>query len=307
MRKYLKWILITLLVLLVIIAVYPFVVGDMETLVMDDTARASMQDLSFVKLSDGYTHCEWGGPENGRPIVLLCGSLTPMSGWDSVFSALANAGFHVLRYDYFGRGLSDHPEYTSDLYEKQLLELLDSQGVKEKVDVVGSSLGGALAIRFTDRHPERVRRFALLAPAGFPAPVPLNIRIACWPFAGEWIFKAVGDKAIPAAVLGWVKDPEEKHKLMQKLQQQMRYRGFKRSFLATMRDNSYFDMKKVYERVGTRGIKGILFWGTEDDSFNQHPLVQSAIPSIEFHIIEGGTHYLPPEKVTPLLIEFLKR
>jgi pimeloyl-ACP methyl ester carboxylesterase len=43
--------------------------------------------------------------------------------------------------------------YTADLYERQLLELLDSQGIKTPVDLAGLSLGGAVAIRFVDRHP----------------------------------------------------------------------------------------------------------------------------------------------------------
>ena len=87
----------------------------------------------------------------------------------------------------------------------------------------------------------------------------------------------------------------------------MRYKGFKRSFLATLRDTSFFDMRPAYERVGKSGIKGILLWGTEDASFEHHTLAQAAIPSIEFHAIEGGTHALPPEKVTLLLIEFFRR
>jgi pimeloyl-ACP methyl ester carboxylesterase len=42
--------------------------------------------------------------------------------------ALANAGYRVLRYDQYGRGLSDRPniEYTADVYDRQLGELLDA-------------------------------------------------------------------------------------------------------------------------------------------------------------------------------------
>jgi pimeloyl-ACP methyl ester carboxylesterase len=144
MRKYVKWIFTGLFTLLVIAAVYPFVVGDMETLALDDVARASMPDKSFVRLSDGYTHYEWAGPENGQPVVLVCGALTPMFIWDYEFKALADAGFHVLRYDHFGRGLSDRPDYRSDLYDRQLLELLNSQNIKTPVDLVGRSMGRSL-------------------------------------------------------------------------------------------------------------------------------------------------------------------
>ena len=147
MRKFMKWISVVLLILIAIVAVYPFIARDSETLVLDDAARASMPTESFVKLSDGYTHYEWGGPENGQPVVLVCGAGTPMFIWDYQFDALAQAGFHVLRYDLFGRGLSDRPSvYTADLYDRQLLELLDSQGIKTPVDLAGLSLGGAITI-----------------------------------------------------------------------------------------------------------------------------------------------------------------
>ena len=309
MRKLVNRIFIALLVLLVIVAVYPFVAGDMETLVLDDAARASMPARSFVKLTDGYTHYEWAGPENGQLVVLVCGSLTPMFVWDSEFKALANAGFHVLRYDYFGRGLSDRPRHKADLYERQLLELLDSQGIKTPVDIVGRSMGGGLTIQFVYDHPERVRKFALLAPAGFPTKFPLINRIICLPLFGEWVMKAVGDRVIPSVATSRIDDPEIAQEYIKKLQQQMKYKGFKRSFLSTLRDKPFMDMKPVYERVGKSGKPGVLFWGTEDQflPFEQHLLVQAVIPSIEFHAIEGGNHDMPPEKASPLLIEFLKK
>ncbi|MBN1905135.1 MAG: alpha/beta hydrolase [Deltaproteobacteria bacterium] len=309
MRKYFKWIFTGLFILLGIAVAYPFVAGDMETLELDNAARASMPNESFVKLSDGYTHYEWAGPENGQPVVLVCGALTPLFIWDYEFKTLADSGFHVLRYDHFGRGLSDRPDYRADLYDRQLLELLNSQNIKTPVDLVGRSMGGALTIRFVDRYPERVRRFALLAPAGFMSHTPLNIRIVRWPFVGEWAMKAVGDRTIPSVVAGWIHEPGKKQEFLQKLQEQMKYKGFKQSFLATLRDMSFNQLKPDYERVGRSGKKGILLWGTEDQivSFDQHILVQAVIPSIEFHAIEGGNHDLPPEKVTPLLIEFLKQ
>ncbi len=312
MRRYFKWIFTGLFILLGIAAVYPFVAGDMETLELNDAARASMPNESFVKLSDGHTHYEWAGPENGQPVVLVCGALTPMFIWDYEFKALADAGFHVLRYDHFGRGLSDRPDYRADLYDRQLLELLNSQNIKTPVDMVGRSMGGALTIRFADRYPERVRRFALLAPAGFPAPVPLNIRIACWPFVGEWAMKAVGDRAIVSKTAQGVENPARIPEYIQKFPEQMKYKGFKRSVLAMIRDGSFFNLKTVYERVGKSGKQGILFMGTKDRNipFEHHLLIQAAIPSIEFHAIEGKGHDLVfswPEAVNPLLIEFLKK
>ena len=313
MQRHLKWILVAVMVLFAIVAVYPFIIGDMETLVLDDAARAAMPDASFVRLSDGYTHYEWGGPANGPTVVLVHGAGTPLFVWDYQFGALGKAGFHVLRYDLFGRGLSDRLRaYTADLYDRQLLELLDSQKIKTPADVAGLSMGGAITIRFIDRHPERVRRFALFAPVGFPTHFPLFTRIACWPLLGEWLMKALGDRVLISSMAHQMRKPEKVREYVQKWPQQMKYKGFKRAMLSAGRDSSLFEMKQVYERAGKSGKPGILFWGTDDHSlpFAQHTLVQAAIPSIEFHAIEGEDHEMifeSPEAVNPLLIDFLKR
>jgi pimeloyl-ACP methyl ester carboxylesterase len=315
MRKYLKWVFIGIPILFIIVAVYPFIIGDMETIELNDAVRASMPNESFVKLSDGYTHYEWAGPENGQPVVLVCGSGTPMFIWDYQFSALANAGFRVLRYDLFGRGLSDRPPvHTADLFDRQLLELLDSQSIKTPADVVGVSMGGAITIRFIDRHPERVRKFALFAPAGFTGRqhVPLYIRVRNWPLVGEWLMKGIGDRMITSTITRQVRNPEKSREFMQKWMPQRKYKGFKRAIGSLLRDNPFSDLKPAYERVGTSGKSGILFWGTDDHQvpFARHALVQAAIPAIEFHAIEGEDHSMifeSPEAVNPLLIEFLKR
>ena len=83
------------------------------------------------------------------------GATIPMWIWDPQVESLTKAGFSVLRYDLYGRGYSDRPhtEYNRDLYRSQLLELLDQLGIKEPVDLVGMSLGGAIATDFTANYP----------------------------------------------------------------------------------------------------------------------------------------------------------
>ena len=80
-----------------------------ETEELNDTVRANTPG-SFVLLSDGYTHYELGGDENGEPVVLVHGFSVPYFIWDPTFDFLTKSGFRVLRYDLFGRGYSDRPE-----------------------------------------------------------------------------------------------------------------------------------------------------------------------------------------------------
>ena len=63
-----------------------------------------------MRLSDGFTHYELGGPPTGHLVVLAAGFSVPYYIWDPTFSALTEAGVRVLRYDYYGRGFSDRPD-----------------------------------------------------------------------------------------------------------------------------------------------------------------------------------------------------
>src|SRR4051812_46443896 len=120
----------------------------------------------FVRLSDGMTHYDIAGPDTGRVVVLVHGFSVPYYIWDSTSARLSNAGYRVVRYDEYGRGLSDRPDvpYADDLYDRQLAELLDSLKITDRVDLAGVSMGGAVTGMFAGRHPKRVRSLVLVDP-----------------------------------------------------------------------------------------------------------------------------------------------
>ena len=109
-----------------------YVLRNPETADMDAAARANAPG-KFVTLGDGVTHYDVAGPDSGQRVILAHGFSVPSYIWDSTVSALTAAGFRVARYDYFGRGFSDRPNiaYTSEVYDRQLLQLLDSLGWRE--------------------------------------------------------------------------------------------------------------------------------------------------------------------------------
>ncbi len=142
-----------------------YVARNPETRSLDDAARRSAPG-KFVRLVDGVTHYQVDGPDSGRAVVLAHGFSVPYYIWDSTATALAGAGYRVIRYDEYGRGLSDRPnvDYGDELYDRQLGELLDSLHVDGKVDLAGVSMGGYVIGMFTGRHPDRVRRSILVDP-----------------------------------------------------------------------------------------------------------------------------------------------
>jgi pimeloyl-ACP methyl ester carboxylesterase len=149
-------------------------VKDPERRTLDDAARSEVPGR-FVRLADGVTHYETAGPDTGRAVVLAAGFSVPAYIWDSLYQGLADSGFRVVRYDYYGRGWSDRPDaaYDQDLFVRQLAGLLDSLRITAPVDLAGVSFGGAIVTSFADRHPERVRSLLYFDPVfnvGRPLP-----------------------------------------------------------------------------------------------------------------------------------------
>ena len=119
------------------------------------------------ELRMAYMDVPPGANANGRTALLLHGRNFPASYWEPVVKALREAGYRVVVPDQIGFGKSSKPTfaYSFDAMARNTAALLDKLGVG-KVDVVGHSMGGMLAVRFTRSYPERVDRLVLEAPIG---------------------------------------------------------------------------------------------------------------------------------------------
>jgi pimeloyl-ACP methyl ester carboxylesterase len=98
----------------------------------------------------------------------------------------------VRRLHVQGRGYSQAPEAAQPqnlaLYVSTLTELLFVRGVSQPFDLVGFSLGGAVAMAFAHQHPDRVARLVLLAPAGLPITPPVSARFVHLPLLGNLFY-----------------------------------------------------------------------------------------------------------------------
>jgi 4,5:9,10-diseco-3-hydroxy-5,9,17-trioxoandrosta-1(10),2-diene-4-oate hydrolase len=85
----------------------------------------------------------------------------------------------VIALDWPGQGASapDHVPATAGRYADLLAKLLDAARVERAV-IVGNSIGGAAAIRYAHRHPERVRGLVLENPGGLDPATDLLGRVA---------------------------------------------------------------------------------------------------------------------------------
>lgn len=283
-----------------------------ETLELDSQARQNAGG-AFIELPEGFTHYELAGDPNAQPIVLVHGFSVPHYIWDRTFSPLVEAGFYVLRYTLFGRGFSDRPKanYNHNLFERQLLHLLEALNVQQPVNLVGLSMGGAITTAFTARHPDQVRRLALIDPAGFPMKGYLAKRVLTIPLIGEWIMDLLGDRFLVAGQSADLNDPSQYIEYIERYRHPMKYRGFKRALLSTMRSEIIEGSASYYQQVGKNNCPVLLIWGTEDETvpFSISQQVLKAIPQAEFHPIQNSRH-IPhieyPEIVNPILIDFFR-
>lgn len=93
-----------------------------------------------------------------------------LESWDLVLPRLEGAGA-VLRYDTRGAGQSTKLRGTADIdaMAGDIAALLDALDRTGPVTLVGCAVGGAIALHFAARHPERVRALVALGPAtGIP-------------------------------------------------------------------------------------------------------------------------------------------
>ncbi len=101
------------------------------------------------------------GPENTRPLVLIHGFPFNRHQWDAQVAGL-HESHRVITYDLRGHGQTpagDAPVMVEFLVD-DLVELLDHHEI-EQATICGLSMGGYVALRMIDRHPDRVHRLVL--------------------------------------------------------------------------------------------------------------------------------------------------
>ncbi len=141
-------------------------------------AQATGAEVKTETLQTGSytTHLNRAGEGNEETVLFLHGSGPGATGWSNWQFALPALGesFDCLGPDMIGYGKSEHPknppqgtEAWLEVWMEQIISLLDQTGV-EKAHLVGNSMGGALALHFLKRYPERVGRLVLMGTMGTP-------------------------------------------------------------------------------------------------------------------------------------------
>lgn len=120
-------------------------------------------------------------------MLLLYGIGRSVEDWADTLPAFAKR-YRVYALDLVGFGLTDKPaaDYSFAFNAERVQEVMDTLGI-ERVTIIGSSLGGGVALEFAARWPERVAGLVLVGSAGFGRDVSIGLRLVTLPILGEWL------------------------------------------------------------------------------------------------------------------------
>ncbi len=124
------------------------------------------------------------GPRDGEPLILLHGLASDSDTWDKAIGPLAAQGLRVIALDLLGHGESDKPpgEYLLSDFAESLGQFMDALELPAAT-LCGHSFGGAIAMFFGSRHPDRVQRVVLVSAGGLGREVHPVLRAAALPVA----------------------------------------------------------------------------------------------------------------------------
>jgi 3-oxoadipate enol-lactonase len=125
----------------------------------------------YAPVYKGSLYYEIAG--HGQPILLIHAGVADCKMWDDQIAFLSQH-YRVIRYDTRGYGQSS-TETTQFSNRQDVLDLLNHLKV-EKVNLVGISRGGQIAIDFTLEHPEQVSSLVAVAAglSGYASPLADN-------------------------------------------------------------------------------------------------------------------------------------
>lgn len=261
----------------------------------------------FAELKNGNIFYQEFTSNNpiGQIVVLVHGFSTPSIVWKGIVPYLTNAGYDVIAYDHYGRGFSSRPkvDYTKDFYISTLMELIDYLKIKQKVHLIGYSMGGPIVGHFANENPSKVESVNFIAPAGYmfkrKSQSNFYLKILNIPFVSKYI-----SVVIPSLMYGGntsieLTTEEDENRLSQDelnkvYKEQMQYEGFTRSLISTAKNFNLFNTQKMYQELGKKNMNASVIWGDADEIVPIDGLnyLKLDYPNINYKVVENGHHDL---------------
>ncbi|MEU2265646.1 alpha/beta hydrolase [Streptomyces olindensis] len=269
---------------------------------------------SFIELSDGLTHYELKGPEDGELVVMAGGLTIPLFYWDGLVTELHARGLRTLTCSAYGRGYSDRvrARYDETLLARQLAELAERLGLTTKpLHIVGTSMGALVTMTYAAQYPSLVSTLTIVGPAGLAEPRPTDPhRLLRNDLLAGVVARMRGRQILQGHLGHNVRDPELGAKLTDMVLEAFRFEGSLYAVFDTLQHLPLSGRDDLFRQTGALGIPTLLLWGDED---NVTPLThlsaaRALLKPQEHHVIPQCGHMAPferPRHVADQIVPFV--
>ncbi|PSP74272.1 alpha/beta hydrolase [Halobacteriales archaeon QS_3_64_16] len=270
--------------------------------------NADVTDRSAVVDGHRLHYLTAGEAEPGRTILFLHGGIIDAAhlSWGAAIDTLAE-NHRVIGLDMLGYGASAIPdiEYTTVLHVDTVEEFLDAIGV-DRPTVLGTSLGGGVALGLALQAPEKIDGLVLADSFGLGRELPngdLSYALARLPVLNKLSITLLRrNKGLARASLGGiVEDPSSiPDALVDDFYTQLQRPGVGRAFRRWRANEvTRAGYRTVYvDRLEEIDHPTLVLHGGEDDLFPPRWAKRAAdrLPNADLRIFEDCGHWLPREK-----------
>ena len=145
----------------------------------------------YLETEFGKTFIIESGSNSNPVILLLHGTGSNSAMWTADVKTLSK-DYHVFAIDIIGecgKSAENRPSFKENNYSDWLLEITKKLQIK-KTSIIGCSLGSWIALDFSIKHPEKVKKLVLLTTAGITqVKVGTIFLIMLTSIAGNWGFR----------------------------------------------------------------------------------------------------------------------
>jgi pimeloyl-ACP methyl ester carboxylesterase len=196
MKSIFKKLLIALGILVLLILGYTWLNYAPDKSLEELKVKWAYDNSQFLEIDGMPVHYRING--EGEPLVLIHGTGASLHTWEK-WTEILEKDFKVISLDMPAFGLTGpNPErvYTLAYYAKFLDAFLEKIEV-DKFSIVGNSLGGGIAWKYTSLFSNKVKSMILIDPMGYPrkGELPFALRLAANKYASQYL-KTVTPKAL---------------------------------------------------------------------------------------------------------------
>ncbi len=181
MRKFLKWLLILIVVAVIALGIWGYAPDRDVQELRDEYGQAPSQ---YVELPSGQNiHLRDEGPRGAPAILLLHGSSASLHTWQQ-WAEVLSRDYRVIRYDQPGHGLTGphvDRDYTVKGYSDTAAAVMQYLGIEQYI-IGGNSMGGWVAWNHALAYPDNVAGLILVdasgAPDANPRKLPIGFKLA---------------------------------------------------------------------------------------------------------------------------------